>query len=108
MPTSFDTPDDKAIGESPCRHGGLIRLSPNRGIMMPLHALPDPNSDTPAMIPGYGPLPADLARDMLSSSHGRKWWRRLFTAPASSKKTSLARVWVGTPAAAATRAGSPT
>lgn len=49
--------------------------------MMPLQALLDPYSDKPATIPGYGPLPTDIARDILITSHGRKWWRRLFTAP---------------------------
>ena len=50
-------------------------------IMMPLEALLDPHSNTPATIPGYGPLPADLARNILITSKGRKWWRRLLTAP---------------------------
>jgi hypothetical protein len=52
-------------------------------LMMPLQTLLDPQSDKPAMIPGYGPLPTDLARDILITSQGRKWWRRLFTAPSS-------------------------
>ncbi|MFL6046008.1 MAG: DUF222 domain-containing protein, partial [Propionibacteriaceae bacterium] len=52
-------------------------------IMMPLQTLLDPSSATPAMIPGYGPLPTDLARDILITSQGRKWWRRLFTAPSA-------------------------
>ena len=30
---------------------------------------------------GYGPLPAELAREIISGSRGRRWWRRLFTAP---------------------------
>ena len=50
-------------------------------IMMPLEALLDADSDKRATIPGYGPLPADLVRDIVITSHGRKWWRRLFTAP---------------------------
>jgi hypothetical protein len=50
-------------------------------IMMPLEALLDPTSARPATIPGYGPLPGDLARDIVITSKGRKWWRRLFTAP---------------------------
>jgi Domain of unknown function (DUF222)/HNH endonuclease len=50
-------------------------------IMMPLEALLDPDSDKPATIPGYGPLPADFARQILITSTGRTWWRRLFTAP---------------------------
>jgi hypothetical protein len=56
-------------------------------IMMPLQTLLDPQSTTPATIPGYGPLPTDLARDILSTSQGRKWWRRLFTAPASKGRS---------------------
>jgi hypothetical protein len=54
-------------------------------IMMPLEALLDPHSDKPATIPGYGPLPADLAREIVITSKGRKWWRRLFTAPSGAK-----------------------
>ena len=30
---------------------------------------------------GYGPLPADLERDLLATSKGRLWWRRLYAAP---------------------------
>jgi Domain of unknown function (DUF222)/HNH endonuclease len=56
-------------------------------IMMPLQTLLDPHSATPAMIPGYGPLPTDLARDILSTSQGRRWWRRLFTAPSSKGRS---------------------
>jgi len=50
-------------------------------IMMSLEALLDPKSPKPATIPGYGSLPADIARDIVITSQGRKWWRRLFTAP---------------------------
>ncbi len=53
-------------------------------IMMPLEALLDPHSNKPATIPGYGPLPQELARNILITSKGRKWWRRLFTAPSGS------------------------
>jgi hypothetical protein len=53
--------------------------------MMPLQALLDPYSDKPATIPEYGPLPTDIARDIFITSHGRKWWRRLFTAPTHGK-----------------------
>jgi len=54
-------------------------------IMMPLEALLDPRSNKPATIPGYGPLPADICRDIVITSKGRKWWRRLFTAPSTTK-----------------------
>jgi hypothetical protein len=50
-------------------------------LLMPLDTLIDPGKDTAAVIPGQGPLPAELAREILATSRGRKWWRRLFTAP---------------------------
>jgi hypothetical protein len=50
-------------------------------IMMPLDALLDANNHSPADLAGYGPLPADLARDILATSKGRLWWRRLYAAP---------------------------
>jgi Domain of unknown function (DUF222)/HNH endonuclease len=53
-------------------------------IMMPLDSLLDPDSNKPATIPGYGPLPVDIVWDILINSKGRKWWRRLFTAPSGS------------------------
>ena len=34
-----------------------------------------------AEVVGHGPIPAGLARDILAGSRGKKWWRRLFTAP---------------------------
>ncbi len=52
-------------------------------LMMPLDSLINPDDPKAAVIPGYGPLPAELARDILASSQGRKWWRRLFTAPSN-------------------------
>jgi hypothetical protein len=76
-------------------------------IMMSLDALLDPDTGGPATIPGYGPLPADIARDIIITSKGRKWWRRLFTAPTGSKSGSGPIVG-GDPAGAASPAGSPT
>src|SRR5215204_39082 len=51
-------------------------------LLMPLTSLLDPHDATPAEIAGYGPIPAGTAHDLLRSSRGRRWWRRLFTAPA--------------------------
>src|SRR5215211_1068313 len=51
-------------------------------LLMPLDALLDPHDATPAEIAGYGPIPAGTALDLLRSSRGRRWWRRLFPAPA--------------------------
>lgn len=50
-------------------------------IMMPLEALLDPDSGRAAAMAGHGPLPADVTKEILASSQGRKWWRRLFTSP---------------------------
>jgi hypothetical protein len=50
-------------------------------IMMPLDSLTDPTNTHTATIAGAGPLPGPLARQIITTSAGRKWWRRLFTAP---------------------------
>jgi hypothetical protein len=50
-------------------------------IVMPLDALLDANNQMAAELDGYGPVPADLARDFLSTGNGRLWWRRLYAAP---------------------------
>ena len=57
-------------------------------LMMPLDALINPNDPSAAVIPGYGPLPQELAWEILTTSRGRKWWRRLFTAPSGVKGRS--------------------
>ena len=59
-------------------------------LLMPLDTLinPNPNKDTAAVIHGQEPLPAELAREILASSRGRKWWRRLFTAPSTTSTGS--------------------
>jgi hypothetical protein len=52
------------------------------GILLPLDALLDPdNTHTTGELVGHGPLPAGIARDLLASTHGKRWWRRLFTHP---------------------------
>ena len=50
-------------------------------IMMPLDALLDANDHTAAELEGYGPVPPDIARDIMATSKGRLWWRRLYAAP---------------------------
>ncbi len=52
-------------------------------LIMPLDALIDPDDSSAAVIPGYGPLPGGLALEILATTKGRKWWRRLFTGPNS-------------------------
>src|SRR5215204_80223 len=51
-------------------------------LLMPLNSLLNPTAATPAEILGHGPIPGGTAHDILRSSRGRVWWRRLFTAPA--------------------------
>ncbi len=48
-------------------------------ILVPVEALLDPTSPFPAQVPGHGPIPADLARDLITTGTGRKAWRRLLT-----------------------------
>ena len=50
-------------------------------IVIGLDALLDANNQTPAELDGYGPLPAGLARDLMATSKGKLWWRRLYAAP---------------------------
>src|SRR5215203_2369745 len=68
-------------------------------LLMPLNSLLNPHDATPAEIAGYGPIPGGTAHDILRSSRGRVWWRRLFTAPAGG------RWWVGIGSAAVSTAG---
>ena len=51
-------------------------------LTMPIEHLLDPDNHTPADVPGWGPIPAGLADDLLRRAGDRVWWRRLFTAPA--------------------------
>jgi Domain of unknown function (DUF222) len=53
-------------------------------LLMPLDALMKTGDPSAAVIPGYGPLPHELAWEILTTSRGRKWWRRLFTGPSST------------------------
>ena len=52
------------------------------GIVLPADALLDPDAGGAADVTGYGPIPAEIAHEMLADTRGRRWWRRLFTAPA--------------------------
>jgi Domain of unknown function (DUF222) len=57
-------------------------------LLMPLDSLLNKANASVAVIPGYGPLPGELARQIVTNSQGRKWWRRLFTAPSLSSNNS--------------------
>ncbi len=52
------------------------------GIVMPIDQLLDPEHAGSAQIVGHGPVPGPIAADILATSRGRRWWRRLFTRPA--------------------------
>lgn len=58
-----------------------IDVSVELQLLMPVDALTSPDSGRMANLSGCGPLPADLAREFITNSEGRKSWRRLFTAP---------------------------
>jgi hypothetical protein len=57
-------------------------------LTMPVAALLDPDDPAPADLAGHGPIPAWLAHDLLHGP-GRKWWRRLFTAPTTDGATMV-------------------
>lgn len=57
------------------------------GLLMPVDALLDPDSPSSAELPGFGPLPAPLARQIIDTTQGRRYWRRLFTAPRTGADT---------------------
>ena len=48
-------------------------------VLIPIEALLDPDSPLPANIAEHGPLPGDMAREILSTTAGKKAFRRLFT-----------------------------
>ena len=54
-------------------------------IVLPIDALTDPDSDDAASgeLVGYGPLPADIVAEILNTTGGKTWWRRLFAHPKS-------------------------
>jgi hypothetical protein len=71
-----DAVTERLTGQAPADQR-LVELN----LTMPIEHLLDPNNQTPADIPGYGPIPAGLAGEILNRAGGRLWWRRLFTAP---------------------------
>jgi hypothetical protein len=44
-------------------------------LLMPLDGLINPDDPSAAVVPGYGPLPHQLAWEILTTGQGRKWWR---------------------------------
>ena len=58
-------------------------------ITVPVETLADPTSKVPGYLAGYGPLPVDLIRDLLTAGPARRWWRRIFTAPADGVRRTV-------------------
>lgn len=58
-------------------------------LMMPLDSLLDSRLERAAQLAGFGPLPGPLAREILRTSQGRKWWRRLFTRRTGLAETAI-------------------
>jgi hypothetical protein len=71
-----DTLVERLTGQATAEDTGL-----EVGIVMPVGALIDSDDATPAEIPGHGPIPAGLAREIIENAQARTWWRRLFTRP---------------------------
>ncbi len=69
-------------------HAGNVAVEVQ--LTMPLDSLIDSAQPAVATLGGYGPLPADLARDLVTTSEGEKWWRRLFTTPTGHSYRSRA------------------
>lgn len=49
-------------------------------VVVPWELLVDPDGARAGFVEGE-PVPGDLVRDMITSTQGRVWWRRLFTMP---------------------------
>lgn len=61
------------------------------GVVMTDHAL-FAGADDPAHVEGYGPIPADLARELVAhdiSSGDKVWLRRLYTHPATGELVAM-------------------
>lgn len=51
------------------------------GLLIPIETLTDRHCPRSAELEGYGPIPAQLARELVSTTQGCTFLRRLFTAP---------------------------
>ena len=61
-------------------------------LLVPVENLLDPERQDPVEIAGFGSIPAGIADEIIGRTQGRRWWRRLFTAPA---RDSDGRIIVG-------------
>ncbi len=52
------------------------------GIVIPVDALTDPDGVATGEVVGHGPLPGGIVADLLRTSRGKRWSRRLFSHPA--------------------------
>ena len=51
-------------------------VSAEVALVIPVDALTDRDGPHTAEVLGHGPIPAELATDVLAGSSGRRWWRR--------------------------------
>jgi hypothetical protein len=75
---SWPTPSSSASPDKP----GPTDVTVEVGIVIPADTLLDPDQGSAAAAsPATAPSPAPIAHDLLTDTHGRRWWRRLFTTP---------------------------
>ena len=79
-----DTLVDRVTGRDPATIGQSVAVR----VVMTDRAL-FAGSEDPAHVPGYGPVPADLAREILARAEGELWLRRLFTDPATGELVTM-------------------
>jgi hypothetical protein len=82
-----DTLVDSVLGGSPQREPGAVDLA----LVMTDKALFG-TSDEPAHVDGYGPVPAELAREIVAGSCSRDervWLRRLYADPTSGELVAM-------------------
>ncbi len=54
-------------------------------------ALRDPDSPATGELVGHDPLPAGIVTDLLRSTGGKRWWRRLFAHPGHGTLVGVTR-----------------
>jgi hypothetical protein len=71
-----DSLTERLTGQAPAQ-GAPVELN----LTVPVEHLLDPHDQTPAEVPGWGPIPAGVVDDLLRRAGDQVKWRRLFTAP---------------------------
>ncbi len=79
-----DTLVDRVTGRDPAATGHQVAVR----LVMTDRALLAGAAD-PAYLPGYGPVPSELARDLLARAEREVWLRRLFADPATGELVAM-------------------